>query len=97
MDLPFQRRQGRRAGSNDVRIDAAEHRDLERPRLQSRPQRLAEAGSGLLQLRVRDRVGTSFHEHEDIVAAILAGDGDRAAERLRQHITVQGERFADLI
>lgn len=50
-----------------------------------------------LQLRVRDRVGTSFHEHEDIVAAILAGDGDRAAERLRQHITVQGERFADLI
>jgi DNA-binding GntR family transcriptional regulator len=50
-----------------------------------------------LQLRVRDRVRNSFSEHEGIVAAILAGDGDRAAELLRQHVTVQGERFADLI
>jgi DNA-binding GntR family transcriptional regulator len=50
-----------------------------------------------LQLRVRDRMRTSFSEHEGIVAAILGGDGERAAELLRQHVTVQGERFADLI
>ena len=50
-----------------------------------------------LQLRVRDRVRTSFSEHTAIVAAILEGDGERAADLLRQHVTVQGERFADLI
>lgn len=50
-----------------------------------------------LQLRVRDRMRNSFAEHTEIVAAILEGDGDRAADLLRQHVTVQGERFADLI
>jgi DNA-binding GntR family transcriptional regulator len=50
-----------------------------------------------LQLRVRNRMQTSYTEHQAIVDAILAGDGDLAAERLRGHITVQGERFADLI
>jgi DNA-binding GntR family transcriptional regulator len=50
-----------------------------------------------LQLRVRDRVRTSFSEHTGIIAAILEGDGDRAAALMRQHVTVQGERFADLI
>ena len=50
-----------------------------------------------LQLRVRDRMRTSFSEHAGIVAAILDGDGERAADLLRQHVTVQGERFADLI
>ncbi|MEB0137448.1 MULTISPECIES: GntR family transcriptional regulator [unclassified Undibacterium] len=50
-----------------------------------------------LQLRVRDRVNTSFHEHDEVVQAILAGDADRAALLLRAHITIQGERFADLI
>ena len=29
--------------------------------------------------------------------AILAGDGERAAEALRSHVAVQGERFADLV
>ena len=50
-----------------------------------------------LQLRVRDRIGNSFAEHDGVVAALLAGDGDLAAERLRSHVIVQGERFGDLI
>lgn len=50
-----------------------------------------------LQLRVRNRVATSFVEHEAIVAAIVAGDMALAAERTRAHVFVQGERFADLV
>lgn len=50
-----------------------------------------------LQLRVRDRVSTSWEEHDGVVRAIIAGDGDRTAELLREHITVQGKRFADLM
>ena len=50
-----------------------------------------------LQLRVRDRVSTSWHEHDAVVEAIVAGDGARTAELLRDHIAIQGERFADLM
>ncbi len=50
-----------------------------------------------LQLRVRNRVRTSFSEHSLIVEALLAADPDLAAERLRQHILIQGERFTDLL
>ncbi|MET3134588.1 DNA-binding GntR family transcriptional regulator [Oxalobacteraceae bacterium GrIS 1.11] len=50
-----------------------------------------------LQLRVRDRVGASYAEHEAVVRAILAGDGEATAELLRGHIMIQGERFADLM
>lgn len=50
-----------------------------------------------LQLRVRNRMTTSFNEHQAIVEAILKGDSDLAAARLRAHVTVQGERFADLV
>ena len=50
-----------------------------------------------LQLRVRDRLRTSYSEHTDIVEAITAGDGENAADLLRKHIIIQGERFADLI
>jgi DNA-binding GntR family transcriptional regulator len=50
-----------------------------------------------LQLRVRDRIATSYHEHEEVVRAIIDGDGERAAELLRNHIIVQGQRFADLM
>jgi DNA-binding GntR family transcriptional regulator len=50
-----------------------------------------------LQLRVRDRLPTSFREHEGIVEAIIAGDADLAAQRMREHVVVQGQRFADLI
>ena len=50
-----------------------------------------------LQLHVRDRVRVSFDEHDSIVEAICSGDGERAAVLLREHVSVQGERFGDLI
>ncbi|KPL51615.1 AsnC family transcriptional regulator [Prosthecomicrobium hirschii] len=50
-----------------------------------------------LQLRVRNRVGASWREHDGIVQAILDGDPAQAADRARAHVTVQGERFADLM
>ncbi|MEC5216258.1 DNA-binding GntR family transcriptional regulator [Actimicrobium sp. GrIS 1.19] len=50
-----------------------------------------------LQLRVRDRITTSYQEHDAVVRAILAGDGETTAALLRGHIMIQGQRFADLI
>jgi DNA-binding GntR family transcriptional regulator len=50
-----------------------------------------------LQLRVRNRMRTSYDEHAAIVDAILTGNGALAAERLHSHVSVQGERFSDLI
>lgn len=50
-----------------------------------------------LQLRVRNRMASSFSEHAAIVEAIIAGRGDQAAELLRSHVIVQGERFTDLV
>ena len=50
-----------------------------------------------LQLRVRDRIGKSFAEHQGIVDAIIAGEPDLTAELLRKHVLVQGERFTDLM
>ena len=50
-----------------------------------------------LQLRVRNRVANSYAEHEGVVNAIVAGNGDLAAERVRKHILIQGERFGDLV
>jgi DNA-binding GntR family transcriptional regulator len=50
-----------------------------------------------LQLRVRNRLSTSYREHEEVIEALTAGDGELAASRLRAHVIVQGERFTDLI
>jgi DNA-binding GntR family transcriptional regulator len=50
-----------------------------------------------LQLRVRNRMHTSFDEHEAIVQAIEDGRGDVACDLLRAHVVVQGERFTDLV
>ncbi|MCJ2060345.1 GntR family transcriptional regulator [Methylobacterium sp. J-048] len=50
-----------------------------------------------LQLRVRQRLPQSLAEHEAIVAAIVAGDDAGAAEALRSHVLVQGDRFTDLV
>lgn len=50
-----------------------------------------------LQLRVRDRMDTSFKEHSEIYTALTIGDGARAEKLIRNHVVVQGERFADLI
>jgi DNA-binding GntR family transcriptional regulator len=50
-----------------------------------------------LQLRVRNRVNNSYSEHDGVVQAILAGDGERAAELTRDHVMIQGQRFSDLM
>ena len=50
-----------------------------------------------LQLRARQRLSQSLCEHQAIVAAITAGDESAAAERLRSHVLVQGDRFSDLV
>ncbi len=50
-----------------------------------------------LQLRVRNRMQRSLEEHQSIVDALVAGDVDRAVQSVRDHVIVQGERFADLV
>lgn len=50
-----------------------------------------------LQLRARGRLLQSMNEHADILSALETGDGERAATALRNHVTVQGERFHDLL
>lgn len=50
-----------------------------------------------LQLRVRNRMSNSLAEHEAIVEALKAGDGQLAALRAYEHVSVQGERFSDLL
>jgi DNA-binding GntR family transcriptional regulator len=50
-----------------------------------------------LQLKVPRRMDASFAEHEAILEALFAGDGATAAERLRAHVLVQGERFMSLL
>lgn len=50
-----------------------------------------------LQLRVRNRLSASFSEHQSVVQAITSGDPEGAAQALRSHVVVQGERFADLL
>lgn len=50
-----------------------------------------------LQLRVRDRIANSYAEHDAVVTAILAGDGEQAAQLTREHVMIQGQRFADLM
>ncbi|MBZ7924814.1 GntR family transcriptional regulator [Ensifer adhaerens] len=50
-----------------------------------------------LQLRVRNRIPTSFSEHRAIVDSILAGDADKARILLQEHVAIQGVRFSDLV
>ncbi|CAH1654027.1 MAG: GntR family transcriptional regulator [Chelatococcus sp.] len=47
--------------------------------------------------RFRKRMHVSFAEHEQIVDAIFAMDGERASGLLRSHIIMQGEQFNDFI
>jgi DNA-binding GntR family transcriptional regulator len=49
-----------------------------------------------LQLRIRGRLKTSRDEHADAIAALIAGNSELAAERMRKHVIVQGELFSDL-
>jgi DNA-binding GntR family transcriptional regulator len=50
-----------------------------------------------LQLRVRNRLGRSFEEHQGILDALREGNAEKAVEAVRNHVIVQGERFADLL
>ena len=50
-----------------------------------------------LQLRTKNRTQASFSEHQAIVDAILGGDDGQAADLLRNHVMVQGDRYRDLI
>ncbi len=50
-----------------------------------------------LQLRVPRRMDASFGEHQGILDALVTGQGDLAADRLRAHVLVQGERFLTLL
>jgi DNA-binding GntR family transcriptional regulator len=50
-----------------------------------------------LQLRLRNRVPASLKEHQAIVEAIVAGDGDRAEQTLKDHVLIQGERLSDFV
>jgi DNA-binding GntR family transcriptional regulator len=50
-----------------------------------------------LQLRVRNHIMGSFREHQAIVDAILAGDGEAAERQLRDHVLIQGERLTDFL
>jgi DNA-binding GntR family transcriptional regulator len=50
-----------------------------------------------MQLRVRGRMAQSMAEHEAVVAALRAGASDRAAEVLRGHVAIQGEKFHRLM
>ena len=49
-----------------------------------------------MQLRLRGRLRQSMGEHQAIVAALEAGDGAKAADTVRAHVAVQGERFHQL-
>ncbi len=50
-----------------------------------------------IQLRLRGRLKQSMAEHEAVVAALEEGDGAAAAEAIRGHVAVQGEKFHHLM
>jgi len=45
------------------------------------------------QLRFRGRMAQSMSEHVAIVSALKEGDPDKAAQALRGHVAIQGEKF----
>lgn len=49
-----------------------------------------------LQLRMPNRMASSFDEHAAVVAAIRAGDADLAPDLIRAHVNIQNYQFADL-
>lgn len=50
-----------------------------------------------VQLRLRGRLHQSMSEHEIILNALENGDGLKAADALRDHVAVQGEKFHHLV
>lgn len=50
-----------------------------------------------LQLHLRGRLQQSLREHEAIVLALSNGEGEVAAQALRSHVAVQGEKYHHLL
>ena len=50
-----------------------------------------------VQLRFRGRMAQSLAEHETIIEELRAGNSEFAASALRAHVTVQGEKFQQLM
>ncbi len=50
-----------------------------------------------MQLRARDRIRSSYQEHDMIAVAIAKGDAVAAADAMRGHVGGMGERFNDLL
>lgn len=50
-----------------------------------------------MQLHLRGRLRQSMKEHEAILQALKDGQPQRAAEELRSHVAVQGEKFHHLM
>ncbi|QDG78283.1 GntR family transcriptional regulator [Labrenzia sp. PHM005] len=50
-----------------------------------------------VQLRLRGRLKQSMSEHKMVVAALEEGDGAKAADVIRAHVAVQGEKFHHLM
>ena len=50
-----------------------------------------------MQLRFRGRLDQSMAEHLEIVSALQNEDADGAANALRSHVAVQGEKFHRLM
>ncbi len=46
-----------------------------------------------LQLRLRGRMAQSMAEHDAVLQALRKGQGEKAANTLRQHVSIQGEKF----
>jgi DNA-binding GntR family transcriptional regulator len=49
-----------------------------------------------IQLKLRGRLSQSMTEHSEILAALQAGDAEAAAQAMRAHVAVQGEKFHQL-
>lgn len=50
-----------------------------------------------VQLHLRGRLDQSMAEHINIVHALQSGDSDGAANALRSHVAIQGEKFNQLM
>jgi len=50
-----------------------------------------------IQLQARGRLPQSMSEHRKIIKAIETGDAELTASCLREHVSIQGEKFHDLM
>ncbi len=76
-------------------IYAASHNDYLRERASALYDRLAPYRA--YQLKRRDALRRASEEHEAIIDAIVAGDGDEAYRLLVDHVSLSNELFADLV